>query len=104
MAELLVAGLIGIGYYLNKDGRIRSEKINKNVISKNETPSGVDIYNSRYLETVQQTELDRATDRMNKSFEPEHTGVINSTYKNRQITKYNTRDYDTCYLFFLLFF
>lgn len=98
MAELLVAGLIGIGFYLNKDGRVRAEKINKNVISKNETPSGVDIYNSRYLETVQQTELDHATDRMNKSFEPEHTGVINSTYKNRQITKYNTRDYDTKFI------
>jgi hypothetical protein len=98
MAELLLVGLAGIGYYLNKDGRVRSEKIGDNVISKNEKPSGEDVYNSRYLEKVQETELTKATDRMNKSFEPEHTGVINSTYKSRQETKYDTRDYDTKFI------
>ena len=42
----LIASLIGLGYYLNKDGRKERVSITRKKVSKHDKPNSKEIYNS----------------------------------------------------------
>ena len=54
MEALLIGSIASLGYYLNKDKRVKSNELkNNNVVAENEIPSNDNIYSSRHLDKVQ---------------------------------------------------
>ncbi len=72
----MISGLLGIGYYLNKDGRTHIDKIKRKSIPEHQLPSGQDTYNSRHLEKVWGDEFERSTKNWNDSKDPVNTNII----------------------------
>lgn len=91
MATILymIGGLATLGYFLNKDPRIKEKKAKKNLIKENEKPSGEDIYNSRHLEKVWQQEFKKVSQRWKQSEDPVSSNIIGPVHKNRQDSNYS---------------
>jgi len=85
-------GFLGLGYYLNKDGRKRDDtEIKKDSIPEREKPSANDIYNSRHLEKVWGDEFKRSTKNWKDSEDPINTNIIPAAYKNRPDISYGQK-------------
>ena len=72
----LVSALIGLGYYLNKDGRKERIQIKRKKVSKHHVPNNDEIYNSNYVPEARKQEQDRADDNWRKSKDPVNTNII----------------------------
>jgi hypothetical protein len=78
METLLIGAIAGVGYYLNKDKRIKNNELkNNNIIAANEIPSSDNIYSSRHLDKVQEEVFKKATQNQKDSEKPMKTGIIN---------------------------
>ena len=72
----LVSALIGLGYYLNKDGRKERIQIKRKKVSKHHVPNNDEIYNSNNVPEARKQEQDRADDNWRKSKDPVNTNII----------------------------
>lgn len=72
----LLSGLLGLGYYLNKDGRVHIGEIKQQEIPENEKPSGLNIYSSRHIEKVWDDEYKKMTKNWKDSKNPEKTNIV----------------------------
>lgn len=72
----MISGLLGVGYYLNKDGRVHVNEIKRNSIPENELPSGQDVYNNRHMEKVWNNEFKKSTKNWNDSNDSRNTNII----------------------------
>ncbi len=91
---LIIAGIVGVGYLLNKDGKEErnAEEVNNN-IPNHETPLSYDIYNSNNLRNIINNELTIGNDLYNKSLDPRNTGIINPvTFHNSQSMETNFKN------------
>jgi hypothetical protein len=93
MEIALITALTGIGFYLNKDGRKHQKTVKKNLINENENPSADNIYHSRHYDKVWDNEFQKSTAQHIASLEPDKTGFIGPTYKDRQNNKYDKNTY-----------
>ena len=48
----LISGLVGLGWYLNKDGRKERVKISRKKVSKHHVPNQDEIYNSNNVKNL----------------------------------------------------
>ena len=95
MELALISGLTYLGYHLNKDGRPVTKKIDNKLVTKNEKPSGDNIYQSRFMETAWDDAFRRSSANYRASTQPLKTGVVNgATYKTYQNNKYEKRIYN----------
>ena len=76
----LVSALIGLGYYLNKDGRKERIQIKRKNVSKHHVPNNDETYNSNNVPEARKQEQDRADDNWRKSKDPVNTNIIPSFF------------------------
>lgn len=94
MELVILTTLASLGYYLNKDGRADKKKVNSQLISAAELPSGNNIYQNRFQEKVFNDEFQRSSAAYRASLNPDKTGIINgATYKTIQNNKWEKRVY-----------
>lgn len=79
----LVSALIGLGYYLNKDGRKERIQIKRKKVSKHHVPNNDEIYNSNNVSKARKQEQDRADDNWRKSKDPINTNIIPPLFNTR---------------------
>ena len=78
METLLIGAIAGLGYYLNKDKRVKRNQLeNENIVSPNELPSSDNIYSSRHLDQVQGEVFKKATQNYKDAETPMKTGIVN---------------------------
>jgi len=78
METLIIGAIASLGYYLNKDKRVKNnELVNANIVHPNELSSSDNIYSSRYLDKVQEEVFKKATQNYKDSEKPMETGIIN---------------------------
>jgi|GEM_PF-754830 len=80
----LIASLIGIGYYLNKDGREERVSIKRKKVSKHDKPNSKEIYNSDTVKKARRQEQNMANKLWKKSKKPIETNIIPPMFNNRK--------------------
>ena len=80
----LIASLIGIGYYLNKDGREERISIKRKKVSKHDKPNSKEIYNSDTVKKARRQEQNMANKLWKKSKKPIETNIIPPMFNNRK--------------------
>jgi hypothetical protein len=78
METLLIGAIAGLGYYLNKEKRVKNNELqNDNIVSPNELSSSDNIYSSRHLDKVQEKVFKKATQNYKDAEKPMKTGIVN---------------------------
>ncbi len=80
----LIASLIGVGYYLNKDGREERVSIKRKKVSKHDKPNSKEIYNSDTVKKARRQEQNMANKLWKKSKKPIETNIIPPMFNNRK--------------------
>jgi len=80
----MIASLLGLGYYLNKDGRKERITINKTKISKHDKPNSKEIYNSYNVKKSRKIEQKLANELWEKSKNPLETNIIPPMYNQKK--------------------
>ena len=80
----LIASLIGLGYYLNKDGRKERVSIDRKKVSKHHKPNSKEIYNSSTVKKSRRQEQKMADALWEKSKNPIETNIIPPMFNNRK--------------------
>lgn len=86
----ILASILGLGYYLNKDGkkeRVHVKEISK--IPENQKNNQKDIYNSNMVDKVKTDELKRATELHNKANDPNSNIIYNEVRTEKNMTHNN---------------
>ena len=80
----LIASLLGLGYYLNKDGRKERVSIKRKKVSKHDKPNSKEIYNSNTVKKARRQEQRMADKLWKKSKRPIETNIIPPMFNNRK--------------------
>lgn len=77
MDLVIISGIIGLGYFLNKNGKEPRKNIKQNnIIPKNEHPLSYDNYSSNNYEKIRNFEKSIAENIDNQSLDFEHSGIV----------------------------
>ena len=79
----LISGLVGLGWYLNKDGRKERVKISRKKVSKHHVPNQDEIYNSNNVKKARAIEQRMADENWELSKDPINTNIIPISFNQR---------------------
>jgi len=79
----LISGLVGLGWYLNKDGRKERVKISRKKVSKHHVPNQGEIYNSNNVKKARAIEQRMADENWELSKDPINTNIIPISFNQR---------------------
>lgn len=79
----LISGLVGLGWYLNKDGRKERVKISRKRVSKHHVPNQGEIYNSNNVKKARAIEQRMADENWELSKDPINTNIIPISFNQR---------------------
>jgi len=89
----LIGGLVGLGWYLNKDGRKERIQISRRRVSKHDVPNQPEIYNSNNVKKARAIERQKADINWEKSKDPVNTNIIpiNFNQRHNELIKSKTK-------------
>ena len=87
----LIGGLVGLGWFLNKDGRKERVKISRKRVSKHDMPNQAEIYNSNNFKKARAIEQRKANENWEKSKDPINTNIIPINFNQRDTPLMKTR-------------
>ena len=76
MEVLLVSGLLALGYFLNKDGRVNNQNIKRESLSVHRKPNSKEIYNSKIIQDSKKIEEQLSKKNWIDSENPVKTNII----------------------------
>ena len=87
----LISGLVGLGWYLNKDGRKERVKISRRQVSKHHQPNQQEIYNSNTVKKARAIEQRKADENWELSKDPINTNIIPISFNKRHTKLIGTK-------------
>lgn len=86
VSMLIISSLMGIGYYLNKNGRQRQNTITlRDNIPSSQMPNSYHIYEGNNYKNIIKDQQNRANNLNRKSQDPENTNIIPALYNLKNI-------------------